>query len=474
MSDSEPLSTIEYQENNYRILLGCFFGISSSWGIFFICGTYQDYFSQHQLASFSTFAVSWIFSVYYFFIVAGNILSGLYFDISGFNKLLAIPLCAGLCMLPFVHGYGDIMTCFVLLGLGGGILIPPILGCLTDNFFVKRTFANSCAIAGAIIVGIIYPVILQKGFDKIGYEKTNFIISGLLLAQLGLCLLLCNDRKELRRKLQPHENFWSIYFKESFDYRSLIEDKKFMLVSISITAGEVSTAVLLLYVTSYCSTILNFDDSQSFNMITILNVGTLIGGCSAGIVIADKVGKINCLIAASFSMLFLNLVFWLGISVDYPKIMYAFSLLWGFNYGVFMSLCPSIVSIVSTYYDFGKKYSTIYFIVGLGFLAGIPISGVIIGVSKKANFINFIVYASALLLISLVTLIALKIIHLKEYIKYKNSEIEYENRSPESPSQNSIRKFVHDQDHEVVDVENSESSTRTLKLTLMTIISAKY
>lgn len=474
MSDSEPLSTIEYQENNYTILLGCFFGISSSWGIFFICGTYQDYFSQHQLASFSTFAISWIFSVYYFFIVAGNILSGLYFDISGFNKLLAIPLCAGLCMLPFVHGYGEIMTCFVLLGLGGGILIPPILGCLTDNFFVKRTFANSCAIAGAIIVGIIYPVILQKGFDQIGYQNTNFIISGLLLAQLGLCLVLCKDRKELRRKLQPHENFWSIYFKESFDYISLIRDKKFMLVSISITAGEVSTAVLLLYLTSYCSTILNFDDSESFNMITVLNVGTLIGGCSAGIFVADKVGKINCLIAASFFMLFLNLVFWLGISDGFPRIMYVFSLFWGFNYGVFMSLCPSIVSIVSSYYDFGKKYSTIYFVVGLGFLAGIPISGVIIGESKKTNFVSFIIYASVLLLVSLIALIALKIIHLNEYMKYKNSEIENENGSPESPSVNTIRKFVHDQDYEVIDEENNVSRTKSLKLTLMTLISAKY
>lgn len=474
MTDIEPLSTIEYQENNYKILLGCFFGISSSWGIFFICGTYQDYFSQHQLASFSTFSISWIFSVYYFFIVAGNILSGLYFDISGFNKLLAIPLIAGFVMLPFVGTYGDIMGCFVLLGLGGGILIPPILGCLTDNFFVKRNFANSCAIAGAIIVGIVYPVILQKGFDQIGYEKTNFIISGLLLAQLGLCLLLCSDRKELRRKLQPHENFWSIYFKESFDYRSLLEDRKFMLVSISITAGEVSTAVLLLYIASYCSTILNFDDSQSFNMITVLNVGTLLGGCSAGIIIADKMGKINCLITASFFMLFLNLVFWLGISVEYPKIMYAFSLLWGFNYGAFMSLCPSIVSIVSNYYDFGKKYSTIYFIVGVGFLAGIPISGVIIGDSKKNNFINFMVYASILILISFVSLIALKIIHLKEYIEYKINEIEHENRSPESPLDNSVTKFVNDQQCEVIDVENSSLGKRSLKLSLMSIISTKY
>lgn len=474
MSETDLITMIEYPEDNYKLLLGCFFGISSSWGMFFICGTYQDYFSQHQLAKFSTFSISWIFSIYYFFIVAGNLLSGLYFDISGFNKLLAIPLAVGFVMIPFVHNYWEILGCFILLGLGGGILIPPILGCLSDNFFVKRNLANSCAIAGGILVGVIYPVILQKGFDQIGYRNTNFIVSGLLLVQLVLCLILCNDRKELRRELKPHENFWSIYFKESFDYCSLINDRKFILVSLGITTGEVSTSVLLLYITSYCSGILNFSDSQSFNMITVLNIGTLVGGCSAGIIIADKIGKINCLILASLNIVFLNLVFWLGISYQYPNIMYAYSLLWGFNYGAFMALCPSVVSIVSNYYNFGKKYSTIYFVVGIGFLAGIPVSGVIIGESKKINFDYFILYASVLMIFCLLSLVTLKIIHLKDNLQYKIDEIESESSSRDTSAENSLTNIANNEDYIEEELASDNSNKESLKLSFTNIISAKY
>ncbi len=172
-------------------------------------------------------------------------------------------------------------------------------------------------------------MILQGGFDQIGCN-TNFIVSGLLLVQFVLCLILCNDRKELRRELKPHENFWSIYFKESFDYCSLINDRKFILVSLGITTGEVSTSVLLLYITSYCSGILNFSDSQrDFNIITVLNIGTLVGeDYSAGIIIADKIGKIELLDIGRVSVLFLNLVFWLEYHIN--LILCAYSL-WGFN-----------------------------------------------------------------------------------------------------------------------------------------------
>lgn len=474
MSELDSLALIEYPENNYKLLLGCFFGISSSWGIFFICGTYQDYYSQHQLSSSSTFSISWIFSIYYFFIVAGNLLSGLYFDISGFNKFLAIPLVIGFVLIPFVENYWEIMVCFILLGLGGGILIPPILGCLSDNFYVKRNLANSIAISGGILVGVIYPVILQKGFDQIGYRNTNFIVSGLLLIQLGLCLLLCNDRKELRRNLKKNENFWSIYFKQSFDYDSLINDRKFILVSLGITTGEVSTSVLLLYIASYCSSILDFSDSQSFNMITVLNVGTLIGGCTAGIIIADRIGKINCLILASFSMIFLNLVFWLALSNNHPSIMYAYSLLWGFNYGAFMSLCPSIVSIVSNYYNFGKKYSTIYFVVGIGFLAGIPVSGVIIGDSKKKNFDYFIIYATVLMVLCLLCLVTLKIIHLKDNLRYKIDEIQSESTTRDNSVNDLLTNVVNGGDFMETEFDSNSTDKDSLKLSFRSILSAKY
>lgn len=421
--DQEDVTLIVcYPEKNWRVLLGSFFGIASSWGLFFICGTFQDYYSKHQLKQYTSFQISWIFSLYYFLIVSGNLLTGLYFDFFGFRKFLALLLIPGYVLLPFVESFWEILCVFVCIGLGGGIIIPPILGCISDYFYEKRNFANSVAITGGNIVGIIYPIILEKGFSSIGYRNTSFIVSGTFLVQLVLCLILCRDRRELRRKLKPQESFFSLYFTESLDYRSLFTDVKFALVAVGIAAAELSTATLLVYITSYCSDILRFRDAQSFNIVTVLNVGALCGGCGVGIFIADRIGKINSMIAVCFNMLALNLVVWLWLSPRVPDLMYLFSILWGFNYGGMMSLCPSVCGIVSNYYDFGKKYSTVYFVVGLGFFAGIPISGVIIGPSRKGNYDRFNLYCSVFMLLAVLCFIGLKLLYLQRSVMCKNSE----------------------------------------------------
>ncbi|OBA27837.1 MFS general substrate transporter, partial [Hanseniaspora valbyensis NRRL Y-1626] len=411
--DDEDTLVITYPEKNWKLLLGSFFGISASWGLFFICGTFQDYYSKNQLKQYTSFQISWIFSLYYFLIVSGNLLTGLYFDFYGFQKFLCLLLIPGFLLLPFVQTFWEIISVFALLGLGGGIIIPPILGCISDYFYEKRNFANSLAITGGNIVGIVFPIILQKGFTSIGYKNTSFIVCGMFLIQLGICLLLCRDRKELRRKLQPDETFLKLYFQESFDYTSLFTSLRFILVTIGITTAEVSTGVLLIYITSYCSNILHFSDSESFNIVTILNAGTLFGGCFFGMFLANKIGTINSVMIACFNLLVLNFVVWLWLTQKVPKLMYLYSLLLGFNCGGMMSLCPSICGIVSNYYDFGKKYSTIYFVVGVGFLAGIPVSGIIIGNSNKANFVYFIVYCSTLIFLSLLCFAILKFTYLK-------------------------------------------------------------
>ncbi|XBW36822.1 hypothetical protein QEN19_002401 [Hanseniaspora menglaensis] len=453
---------IAYPEKNWKLLAGSFFGVASSWGLFFICGTYQDYYSKHQLKDYTNFQVSWIFSLYYFLIVSGNLLTGLYFDFYGFPKFLAFLLIIGYILLPFVDSYWQIICVFVCIGLGGGILIPPILGCISDNFYKKRSFANSVAIAGGNIVGIIYPVILNKGFFSLGYRNTSFIISGSFLIQLGLCLLLCKDRKELRRKPKPDETFLSLYLRESFDYRSLFTNSSFLLVTVGITAAEVSTASLLIYITSYCSGILNFSDSESFNIITVLNVGALFGGITMGIFFADKIGKVNSIITACFIMMTLNLLVWLWLSQKVPKLMYLFSILWGFCYGGSMSLFPSVCGLVSKYYDFGKKYSTIYFIVGIGFLAGIPVSGVIIGSAKKLNFEYFNAFCSALMLLAILCFILLKVIYLQTNLTYKKAE-----RISATPAE-----YVEDSNLSLNNLELTE--TDDMKLTFKTILCTKF
>lgn len=468
--DENDSLVVSYPEKNWKVLLGSFFGISASWGLFFICGTFQDYYSKNQLKEYTSFQISWIFSLYYFLIVSGNLLTGLYFDFHGFQKFLALLLIPGYVLLPFVETFWQILCVFVLMGLGGGLMIPPILGCISDNFYEKRNFANSIAMTGGNIVGIIFPIILEKGFSNLGYRNTSFIICGLFLLQLTLCLCLCSDRKELRRKLKPDEKFLSLYFKESFDYTSLFTNLKFILVTFGIAAAEVSTAVLLVYIASYCSSILNFSDSDSFKMITILNIGTLCGGCFFGIFLAEKIGKVNSVITASFNLLVLNLVLWLWLSPKVPKLMYAFSIFWGINYGGFMSLCPSICGLVSNYYDFGKKYSTVYFVVGVGFLAGIPVSGIIIGPAHKANFSYFIIYCSIIMFLSFLCFLILKFIYIKRNITYKRSERQL--TTLKSIVENDIIQEL-DTNFSKIELTNANND-KDLKLSFSNIVWSKY
>ena len=93
---------------------------------------------------------------------------------------------------------------------------------------------------------------------------------------------------------------------------------------------------------------------------------------------------------------FFNFVVWLPFGGQ-SGALWAYACLYGFATGSILTLTPVCIGQISSVHDFGKRYSTAYFLQAILTIPVLPIGGVIIGNGSIANYNKFIVYVSVLM-----------------------------------------------------------------------------
>ncbi|KAH7034002.1 hypothetical protein B0J12DRAFT_559199, partial [Macrophomina phaseolina] len=75
----------------------------------------------------------------------------------------------------------------------------------------------------------------------------------------------------------------------------------------------------------------------------------------------------------------------------------AYATAFGFSSGSIIGVTPVCVAQICRTEDYGKRYSTTYFIVSFGALVGIPIAGAILRTSRCShpNFAGLILFSGA-------------------------------------------------------------------------------
>jgi MFS family permease len=179
----------------------CFF---VTWGWINCIGVFQDYFIREPLREYSPSTVAWIPSVETFLMLFLGIFAGWVFDRWGPRHILAIG--------SFLHVFGLMMASIsteyyqfmlsqgVCSAIGASLIFTPAVTCVSTWFFKKRGMAIGLAAAGSSLGGVLFPIIVSRMIDEVGFgwamRTCAFLILGLSTLPAGNGQVSLADTKQ--------------------------------------------------------------------------------------------------------------------------------------------------------------------------------------------------------------------------------------------------------------------------------------
>lgn len=278
-------------------------------------------------------------------------------------------------------GYWQFLVVFgVLGGAGTSLIVTPAVAAIGHFFLAKRANATGIATIGGSIGGIIFPLMLESLFSKVGWAWATRIQGFVFLVLLVLTNLL------IRVRLRP------LPTGRVLPNLRIFRQPAFVLVTIAAYFLEWGLFVPVTYLTSYSLDSGAMSPTFAFQIIAIYNAASSAGRWASGF-LADRFGRYNIMIVTVFFCMSSSLGLWLpaaafsepdshrtakfGLTVSY-------SVLMGMASGSNISLAPVCVGVLCDTREYGQYYAMCYTIVAFGTLTGVPIAGVIIGANGGA------------------------------------------------------------------------------------------
>ncbi|CCK67830.1 Mch4p KNAG_0A01410 [Huiozyma naganishii CBS 8797] len=383
----------------YLVVFGSFMGLIPVFGTINSLGAIESYVSKHQLATVSSSTISWIFSLYLAISFISCIFAGSYFDRNGSRGPMiggSLLYVAGIVALADCHTVWQFILAFsILSGTGTGLLMTPLVSVLATWFFRKRATATSIATIGGSVGGIMFPPILRKLYEEVGFVWAIRIFALICFICLALATLLAKERdKPVSEPFKSKGEIIKWYIQSSFNWRYLL-DWKFLFCALGSSLSEASLTSSSTYLAGYSMSVGN-SETVSYNLITASNAVGILGRYIPGY-LADKwVGRFNIMIITVWMATIFNFVMWLPFGTN-RSVLWAYVCLYGFSTGTVLSLTPVCLGQISRTEDFGKRYATCYFLEALITIPIMPIGGALIGKGTLSNYNNLIIFNSAIM-----------------------------------------------------------------------------
>ncbi|KAK5131807.1 hypothetical protein LTR08_000562 [Meristemomyces frigidus] len=387
--DSSDKVEVVYPEGGLQawlVVLGSFSGMAASFGYMNTIGIYAAYLKEHQLSQYSESTIGWIFSIYIFLSFFCGLQIGPIFDAKGPKMLImagSVLMLLSAFLLAECTEYWHFMIVFgVLGGTGTSLIFTPSVSAIGHFFMLGRANATGIAAAGGSLGGIIFPLMLQDLFPKVGWAWAIRAQAFIILVLLILANLLIRSRLPPRAGGSVMPDF------------TIFRQPAFALVAVGTYFLEWGLFIPITYLTSYALHSGAMSQTFAFQVIAIFNAGSCLGRWAPGY-LADKFGRYNTMIVTIFFCMSSSLALWLPATVlsTHPDanntktilaLTIAYSILMGFASGSNISLTPVCVGMLCDTEEYGRYYATCYTLVSFGTLTGVPIAGAIIQASGGA------------------------------------------------------------------------------------------
>ncbi|KAJ0161567.1 Riboflavin transporter MCH5 [Colletotrichum tanaceti] len=282
----------------------------------------------------------------------------------------------------------------ILCGLGSSLVFTPSIAAVGHWFKRRRGFATGMASTGGSIGGIVFPLMMQSLFPRIGWGWTIRAVGFICLLLCGASNFLIRSRLPPARNASPHPD------------PRIFRNPAFSLTTAGIFLMEFALFIPLTYISSYMLSE-GFSESFAFSILPILNAGSVFGRVLPGWW-ADKVGPFNSNMVATLLSIVACLAIWLPAGSTTAGIV-VFAVLFGFASGNNISISPVCVGRLCKTQSYGRYYSTTYTVVSIACLIGIPIGGEIV-TATGGRYWGLIVFTGLVYMLALVAMMTAKVV----------------------------------------------------------------
>lgn len=361
-------------------VLGGFMLFFNTWGVLNAFGVFQTYYESGALFTKSSSDISWIGAIQSYMVLMVGFISGPFYDQGHLRTLLIVGsfgVVFGHMMLSLCHNYWEVLLAQgFCVGIGAGCLFVPCVAILPTYFSKKLGLAVGLAASGSSFGGIIYPIVLYRLIDQIGFgwsvRVIAFIAFGTLLIPIAL----------MRMRFKPPKA------RALIDW-SAFSDLPYMWFTVASLIGFMGLYVILFYLSYFAEAKNITDTNMAFYLVPIFNAASCFGRTVPN-AISDKTGPLNLIAPGGF---ILGVLILCMIAITTQGAIITIAVLSGLFSGVFIAMPPvCFVALTQDKRKIGTRIGMGYGMIGFGALAGGPGGGSILGNSGPLNWTGLWAY----------------------------------------------------------------------------------
>ncbi|KAF8596146.1 MFS general substrate transporter [Ceratobasidium sp. AG-I] len=380
------------------LILFCTFGYANAFGV------YEDYYTRVYMTNKTSSDIAWIGSTQLCLQLSMGLIAGKLFDEGYFHQTIAagsLLYVFSLFMLSLAKEnqyYQVFLPQAIGLGIGLGLLFLPAISVISHHFAKRRALAMGIVTSGSSCGGIVFPIMLNKIFERSGFawgvRATAFVILAALIA--GNLLMRTRLPPRSQRPPTPPP-----------DIKAMFRDWAYLLSIAGAFLIILGMFFPIFYIQLF-AVVHGLDNTLAFYSLAILNAASIFGRTIPNF-IADKLGPFNMLITcATINGALIFAMF----GVKSSGALIVFSILYGFFSGAYISLIsPIFISLSKNMQEIGIRLGLAFTILGAAALVGTPIAGALL--SDELTWWKPLTFAGIMVLAGSVSLAAARQIQVK-------------------------------------------------------------
>ncbi|OOF96428.1 hypothetical protein ASPCADRAFT_4472 [Aspergillus carbonarius ITEM 5010] len=349
-------------------------------------GIFQTYYGSTLLKGYSTSTIAWIPSLEVFFMFFMGPIVGTLSDRLGARVVIitgSFLHVFGLMMASISTEYYQILLSQgVCSAMGLCAIFQPSMSSIPSWFDKKRGAAYGIVASGSSAGGIIFPIMVSRLIDRVGYGWAMRIAAFLILGLLVVTCLTVRTRTPPLKQQMDKEALLRPYR----DVRMMLLVGGFVLLTfgVFIPVDYLETSALA--------------DGMSVELaqylLAILNAGSLFGRMGAG-AFSDKVGPYNIFVVVCSITGILVLALWIPATSNAGSIV--FGILFGITSGAYFSLSAALVAKIAPLREIGYWTGVLFLFASIGGLTTNPIAGAILQ-HDHGSYVGMKAYSGVFLL----------------------------------------------------------------------------
>ncbi|RBA13449.1 hypothetical protein FPRO05_14377 [Fusarium proliferatum] len=334
-------------------------------------GAIQSYLVLHQLNDYTNRDVGWIIGVYSFLSLLLGLQTGPLMDYYGPRVLAPAAMSFTVPMfflLAECEEYWQFMLTFGLLGGVGAATTSTVAVSMVAKLFDRRRgAAMGCALGGACLGGVIFPILLQRTFPHLGWKWSLRIVGFIVLGMMSAgWLCLCWSAKLLNPTMASQA-------KTAMPNFTAFQSKVFLFITIGFSALEFAMFGISGLLPTFSSKA-GYGEDVGFILLALSNGCSLFGRILPGFA-ADFLGHFNVLVSMILVTSIFTAALFVPLNAGSAAPLYAFASLWGFGSGSWLAMIPVCVSKTCEPAAYGRYYGTMTFCVSLAALMAVSVPG---------------------------------------------------------------------------------------------------